>query len=233
MKKTFIFAFGLMAAVALMPSSAFAATTYYYLPSTTQYQQTVTLPYAGGTALTQSQLIAYLQQLILQLQAQLAAQNSNYYYNSGYYSSGSNYVIGQPRGSGDRDDDRDRYDDDEPEAYTDTATNIDRYEARLRGEVDMNDFDDGEVFFVYGTDEGQIEDVERDYDSYRDVDTDGKRLQKVRVDSGLDGSEDYSYTVSDLSRDTDYYYQICVGYEDYDGDDALACGGVENFTTDY
>lgn len=122
--------------------------------------------------------------------------------------------------------------DDEPDANTDGADDVDEDSAELNGDVDMNDFNNGVVFFVYGEDEDQIEDVERDYDSYSDVDTDGDDLRKVRVDTDLDGDDDYSRRVTSLDDDTRHYYQICVEYEDDDDDDVLECGGVEDFETD-
>ena len=122
--------------------------------------------------------------------------------------------------------------DDEPDATTDDPDDVDENSADLRGEVDMNDFNNGRVFFVYGQDESQIDDVEDDYDSYSDVDEDGDDLQKVSVDSDLDDQDDYTRTVSGLDENEDYYYQICVEYEDEDGDDTLECGNTEHFETD-
>ena len=231
-KKTFIAVFAVAAiAFAGSPLETSAQTNYYYIPGNyqTTYKPVTPITYThGSTQMTEAQLIAYLQQLIVQLQLQLAAQGGNqYYYGSGYgYSQG--YVIGEPRSSrGSR-----NYNDDEPEVETDRARDIDSYEAELSGYVDMMDFEDGEVFFVYGTDEDDIEDVEDDFDSYRDVDEDGDNLQKVRVDSSLDGDDDFEKMVYNLEEDTDYYFQICVGFEDEDGDDKIICGGVEEFTTD-
>lgn len=123
-------------------------------------------------------------------------------------------------------------DDDEPTATTYSATNIDEDSARLRGYVNMNDFNNGEVFFVYGENEDEIDDVESDFDSYSDVDEDGDDLQKERVDSDLDSSESYTETVTGLDDNTDIYYRICVGYEDEDDDKVLECGQVRNFETD-
>jgi hypothetical protein len=125
-----------------------------------------------------------------------------------------------------------RYNDEDPDVETDSVGDVDDEGAELRGSVDMNDFEDGTVFFVYGQDENQVSDVEDDYDSYNDVDEDGDDLQKVRVDTGLDDDEDYSEDVDNLENDETYYYQICVEYEDEDGDDTLRCGGVEDFDTD-
>lgn len=124
-------------------------------------------------------------------------------------------------------------DDEYPDVETDSARDIEDDRAELRGSVDMNDFRNGIVFFVYGEDEDQVDDIERDYDSYYDVDEDGDDLQKVRVDSDLDGDRTYWQTVTGLDNDTDYYFAICVGFEDEDGDDTLTCGDTEDFTTDY
>src|SRR6185436_4292358 len=41
---------------------------------------------------------------------------------------------------------------DEPEVNTGSVTNITDESAKVRGEVDMNDFENGKVFFVYGED---------------------------------------------------------------------------------
>lgn len=122
--------------------------------------------------------------------------------------------------------------DDGPDVTTRSATNITDDSATLRGEVDMNDFRNGIVFVVYGEDEDQIRDVEDDYDTYSEVDEDGDNLQKIKVDSDLDGDDTYSVTVHSLDNNTDYYYSYCVEYEDDDNDSVLSCGSVEDFETD-
>lgn len=121
--------------------------------------------------------------------------------------------------------------DDVPEATTDDAEDVRDDEAELHGEVDMNDFRNGYVFFVYGEDEDQVRDVE-DEDQYQDIDEDGDDLQKIVVDSDLDGSRSYWRRVTGLDDNTDYYYRICVEYEDEDDDETLECGRVEHFETD-
>jgi len=123
-------------------------------------------------------------------------------------------------------------DDNEPTVTTSLPTNIGDNEADLRGSVNMNDFNNGEVFFVYGEDEDQVADVEDDFDSYRDVDEDGDDLQKVLVDSDLDSRDSYVEEVDSLDSDTRHYFSICVGYEDEDDDEVLKCGSVRSFTTD-
>ena len=218
MKKLTITAFA-FALLLFMPSgNADAHYTTYYQPT-----QPITYTYSGD----QDQLMAYLRQLILQLQTRIdhgGYHGTRYRYSSDRYGDREVRVVGRARSGSS--------DDDEPEADTNSAKDIDGDEAELRGEVDMNDFNNGEVFFVYGQDEDQIEDVEDDYDSYGDVDEDGDDLQKVRVDHDLDGDEEYEETVDNLEEDEDYFFQICVGYEDDDDDDVLECGGVEEFTAD-
>jgi hypothetical protein len=95
----------------------------------------------------------------------------------------------------------------------------------------MQDAEEGIVFFVYGEDEDMVEDVE-DEDTYSNVDTDGDDLQKVKVDSNFEGDDDFYAVVSGLDDDTDYYFRLCVQFEDEDDDDRLVCGDVEDFTTD-
>jgi hypothetical protein len=133
------------------------------------------------------------------------------------------------------DDDDDWWNDDydeEPRVTTRSAFDIDEDSARFEGSVDMNDFRNGEVFFVYGEDEDDIEDVADDFDSYSDVDEDGDDLQKFRLDSDLDSDSDYEIRVDGLDDDTDYYFVLCVGYEDEDDDEVLECSSVRDFTTD-
>ena len=130
------------------------------------------------------------------------------------------------------DDDRRSRSDDEPEVETGRAFNIDEDSAEFEGEVEMNDFDDGRVFFAYGEDEDQIEDIADDYDEYRDIDEDGDDLQLILVDSSLDGDAEYEAYVRGLDDDTEHFYTLCVEYEDEDDDETIICGDVEDFETD-
>jgi hypothetical protein len=135
------------------------------------------------------------------------------------------------------DDDRynsnDRDDDEKPDVTTRNAFNVDEDSARFEGEVDMNDFRNGEVFIVYGEDEDQVDDIADDYDTYSDVDEDGDDLQKFLVDRDLDGSSSYEARVTGLDDNTDYYFALCVGYEDEDDDDVIECSSTRDFETDY
>lgn len=132
----------------------------------------------------------------------------------------------------DDDNDDDDNDEDEPDVTTEEADDVDNESAELNGEVDMNDFEDGTVFFVYGTDEDLVEEIEDEYDTFDDIDEDGDNLRKEVVDSNADGYDFYSEDVFGLEEDEEYFFQICVEYEDEDDDETLLCGGVEEFETD-
>ena len=211
-----------------MPAAT-AEAQYSYTPNYQYHSTASALPTTYTFAGSEEELVNQLLRLIAELQAELNRRHGGGYYGYGShydddYRYGPNYYIGRPRSGGSSDD--------EPDVQTEDAEDIDDDRAELNGEVDMNDFRNGVVFFVYGEDEDQIEDVEDDFDSYSDVDEDGDDLQKVRVDSDLDGDESYSRDVTGLDDDTEYFFQICVEYEDEDDDETLECGGVEEFETD-
>lgn len=134
--------------------------------------------------------------------------------------------------SNDDDDGDEEEDKQQPEANTEDAEDIASTSADLVGSVNMHDFNNGVVFFVYGTDESAIEDAADDFTSYDDVDEDGDNLQKVLVDSNLDDEDDYLTMVEDLDEDTEYFFAIAVAYEDEDGDDVIELGTVKSFVTD-
>lgn len=129
-------------------------------------------------------------------------------------------------------DDRNGSRDEEPNVDTDGVDDVTDDSARLYGSVDMNDYRNGIVFFVWGEDEDQVEDVDRDYDQYSDVDEDGDDLQKQRMDSDLDGRSDYELQLYGLDDNSQIYYRLCVEYEDENDDETVTCGSVEDFRTD-
>ncbi len=131
----------------------------------------------------------------------------------------------------DDEDDDDENDDDIPEVTTLDSEDVDDNSAEIHGEIDMNDFENGLAFFVNGQDEDAVEEVE-DEDSYSDVDSDGDDLQKFVLSSDLDDTRTFWSTISGLDEDTDYFFRICVEYEDEDGDDTLECGDTESYTTE-
>jgi len=141
------------------------------------------------------------------------------------------FTTGDEDEDNDDDNDDDHNDDDIPEATTEDAEDVDEDSAELHGEIEMNDFEDGLAFFVYGEDEDAVEEVE-DEDTYGDIDEDGDDLEKFSLTSNLDDTRTFWSTISGLDEDTEYFFRICVEYEDEDGDDTLQCGDVESFTTD-
>ena len=96
----------------------------------------------------------------------------------------------------------------------------------------MNDFRNGEVFFVWGEDEDQVSDIEDDYDEYDDVEEDGDDLQRFLIDRDLDDKGNYFVVIGGLDDDTDIYFTLCVGYEDEDSDMVIDCASVKDFRTD-
>lgn len=136
-------------------------------------------------------------------------------------------------GDDDWDDDRD-FDDDEPEVETDDAENVRRTSAELHGSVEMNDYEDGLAFFAYGEDEDAVADIESEYDEFDDIDEDGLDLQVVEMEDGLDEGDDerYELFVTGLDDDTEYFFAMCLQFEDDYGDETIVCGSVEDFETD-
>jgi hypothetical protein len=132
----------------------------------------------------------------------------------------------------DNNNDDNNNDDDLPEVETEDADEVDENSARISGEVDMSDFEDGYAFFVYGEDEDLIDDIASDYDTYQEVDEDGDDLQKIAVDSSVDDDFSMWAELSGLDDDTEIFYAACVAFEDEDGDDMIICGDTESFTTD-
>ena len=119
-----------------------------------------------------------------------------------------------------------------PQVWTDDADNINDDTARISGEIDMNDFDNGYAFFIYGEDEDQLNDVTDDFNNYTDIDEDGEDLQKISVDSNVDDDFQMWAELSHLDNDTVIFYTACVYFEDEDDDDLIICGDTESFTTD-
>ncbi len=119
---------------------------------------------------------------------------------------------------------------DEPSVTTKAASDVEDTSAELNGTVAMNDFEDGRVFFVYGTDEDAVGDAS-DENEYSDITEDGDDLRKVEVDADLNGTSSYTLTVTSLDEDTTYYFRLAVEYEDEDGDSDIEFGSLRSFTT--
>ncbi len=119
----------------------------------------------------------------------------------------------------------------QPEATTKIVYHVTKDSADLRGEVDMKDYNNGFVFFVYGQRESSVRDVVDEH-RYSSIHNDGQYLRKVLVDSDLDGHDSYTKNVDGLESSERYYYRICVEYTKTNGDSDLECGSVKYFNTD-
>ena len=122
---------------------------------------------------------------------------------------------------------------DYPDVRTDRATDIRRTGAEISGSVDMNDYRNGLVFFVYGEDSDLVEDIPYDFDQYDDIDEEGDDLQVIRIDSDLDDDDSYEKRLVGLDDNTDYYFSLCVEYDDqYYDEKRIICGRTREFETD-
>jgi hypothetical protein len=207
---------------------AFLCLSFAFAPSA----QATTYYYTGNNSSYVESLVAQINALLRQLErAQSTRQTYTRYDYSDYgYNDRYNYPL-HIRPKGDSRSSHRSSDDDIPEVTTEEADDVDEDSARLEGDIEMNDYENGIAFFVYGEDEDEIEDVE-DEDEYRDVRSRGDDIQKILLTSNLDDDRRFTARVNGLDDDTDYYFRICVEYDDEDDDETLVCGDVEDFTTD-
>jgi phosphodiesterase/alkaline phosphatase D-like protein len=118
-----------------------------------------------------------------------------------------------------------------PQATADSASSITTYSAKISGRVDMNDYENGTAFLVYGESETRLDNVTDEYD-FDSVSSYGYELRKVSLSTNLDSDRSFTASISGLHDDTKYFYRFCVQYEDAHGHDRLACSDVEHFYTD-
>jgi hypothetical protein len=107
-------------------------------------------------------------------------------------------------------------------------------QARFSATVDMEDFFDGHVFLVYGTNEEQVTQVEElsTFDRVRQAEDE---LQKRSLEIDFDVRDTFSETIVDLQPLAVYYYRFCVEYEaendrGYESS-VVRCGRVDLFRT--
>ena len=115
-----------------------------------------------------------------------------------------------------------------PLVETNGVVNITSYSAELSGFVSMNDFDEGILFFTYGSDIGDINDVE-DYDTFEEIPTKRGVTGKQITDKEFTGRDIVKQRVSGFKRATKYYYNVCVEYRD--GRSKIRCSETESFVT--
>lgn len=159
--------------------------------------------------------------------------DTNYYFRAVAIDENGDYNYGavlsfNTDNQGNDDDDSNNH----PDVVTKDADDIDDSSAEISGRVVMNDFRNGFVFFVYGEDENQVQDVSDDFESFSDIDQDGDDLRKLAVDSDLDGAANYFADINGLDNDTEIFYAVCVAFENDDNDMTITCGDTESFMTD-
>lgn len=107
-------------------------------------------------------------------------------------------------------------------------------QARLTGSVRMEDFFDGKVFFVYGSDLERITTTEGEVSMER-LRQAKDRFQRVLVDADLDGNDEYTQTVRDLQPETLYAARLCVEYTNQNANyrevPFVECGELRSFLT--
>lgn len=184
------------------------------VPATVKAQTYQTYPVGYQYLSTQEQL-NYLYQQVAQLQYLLNSlkANSNIYYTSNPYHNYNNnsyqnysydnydYVVVRPGNTSS-----------DIEVDTLSATNIDYDEADLRGEVDLNNESEAEVWIEYGRSSNNLDDT---------------TSKKTIYDSNGD-TETFTFNVDDLDNERKYYFRAVA--EDEDGDETY--GQVRSFTTD-
>jgi hypothetical protein len=85
----------------------------------------------------------------------------------------------------------------------------------LSGDIRMGDFIDGYAFFVYGTSLGKVKEVQG-LNSFARIRQSVDELQKIAVDSDVDGRDSFRLSITDLEIGQIYHYRMCVQYVDED-----------------
>jgi len=122
---------------------------------------------------------------------------------------------------------------DEPR-FSDQSVSVAGTVAQFDVLVDMEDYNNGQVFLLYGTSEERVVAATADAGFSR-IQQAEDELQKRSLDTGLDNRERYEYSERDLAAQSTYYYRFCAEYaaEDQFGRDVqqLTCSDVESFVT--
>jgi hypothetical protein len=115
-----------------------------------------------------------------------------------------------------------------PVAETEGVKAITNASAELSSFISMNDYDNGYVFVVYGTNLSILNDIE-DYETYAEIPK-LKGTIKSKVKEGFAGRDRLSLKINKLKSATRYYYRSCVQYGKT-GNRVFKCGDVETFMT--
>lgn len=117
-----------------------------------------------------------------------------------------------------------------PGVDTEGVTEISSNGATIEGFVTLNDYNEGQVFFMYGTDRTRVNDIE-DYETYDDVSVSSDSLVKIMTEADFYGRDTVTQKISSLKAASTYYYRVCLAYDDKKKGDILSCGDVESFST--
>lgn len=107
-----------------------------------------------------------------------------------------------------------------PSLKLERAEQVTTIAATLSAKVDMNDFKDGILFFVYGENRNEVAEVAEER-QYIDIRERGDELQRTLVDPDFDGFDTVEKRVIGLDENTTYYYSVGVQYENEDGQDTI------------
>jgi len=117
-----------------------------------------------------------------------------------------------------------------PTAQTLAARNLEATSATVRGSVMMRTYKDGKVFVVYGYNQERVQRLAQAYRTNEVMDRDD-RAQALVIDKRAHGSEAYERRLSNLAKDTTYYFTLCVEYTTVANRTASDCGDVKTFIT--
>lgn len=118
-----------------------------------------------------------------------------------------------------------------PTVTTGKPSDITAHTATIAGTVDMNDFKNGKVFFIYGQSLADLNEVAKEYTTFNKIKEHGDDRQKVFIDEDLDRYDSYTLFLSNLESYTRYYFAIGIEYENVDDDIVLLMGRISYFST--
>lgn len=91
---------------------------------------------------------------------------------------------------------------------TQSAESINENSAYLRADIQINESETADIYFVYGTSKSQVEKASRKT-SFARIDQSGERLQKLFV-GGVYHNTSFSKKFSNLRSNEKYYFTACV-----------------------
>jgi hypothetical protein len=126
-----------------------------------------------------------------------------------------------------------RYDVDNEIPFVDTywPEDVGGHAATASALLDMNDYDDGVAFMVYGEDWDAVSTIATEFSTYKSIRESGDNLQKVLIDDELNGVIYTKQNLLYLDANTVHYVTFGVAHEDAEGNDVITIGAIQSFTT--